>query len=136
MTWRFALLFLSVMAIGVGDARAQDLTVQVTTPEDGSVVDVRPPVAGTVSDSDAEVWVLVHPMLIQTYFVQEKPNVRPDGGSWQILAHVGRPAMDEGLQFEIIAIANPDGQLRAGMELPAIPAAEARSAPIYVTRGP
>jgi hypothetical protein len=71
-------------------------------------------VQGKVSDPDAKVWVIVHPLEVSDYWVQAKPSVSEDG-TWRVKVYVGRPGPDDvGKSFEILALANPQSELREG----------------------
>jgi len=61
MTRKFAFLGL-LLLIGGFPAQSQTLTVEITSPVDGSSVGERPYVEGSVSSRQAAVWVVVRPM--------------------------------------------------------------------------
>jgi len=107
--------------------------IQITEPEDGAKVPRRPYVVGTVTDTEAEVWVVVHPMETSEYWVQPRPTVRDDG-TWKTKIHIGRKgSVDKGKDFEIRAFANPTEDISEG-KTSYWPKAEAKSEVIEVTR--
>jgi len=117
-----------------GHAGAQQLTLSVKSPLDNGNVVERDFVEGTVSDPRASVSVIVHPMEVGDYWVQQNVNVRKNG-TWRVQIHIGRPgAVDAGKRFEIRAVANPNTALREGTKLSTWPQVQAQSDIIEVTR--
>ena len=115
-------------------ASAGQMNVIISSPPDGSTVDRRPIVEGTVSDPTASVWVVVHPLEVSDYWVQPRINVR-DSGSWKVQIHIGRSgSIDVGKLFEIRAVANPDVVLHEGKVLDGWPKAAAISNMIEIIR--
>ena len=113
---------------------SNELSIQITAPGDNASVDWRPTVQGTVSDPNATVWVVVHPVNTGGYWVQ--PSVGVDGdGKWRVQIYVGRaPDADVDVHFEIMAVAQPKANLKEGDVLSAWPTAEAKSQVIAVIR--
>lgn len=134
MTWRTVLLALPILAFGWTTVGAQTITIEVTAPPDGAAVDRQELVMGMVSDPSAVVHLLIRPLANGDYYVQPQPTVNPIDGSWQIGGYFGDPDTSSGTLFEIVAVANPDVPLRRGDRLPALPASDAHSPPISVTR--
>ena len=133
MTRKFAFLGL-LLLIGGFPAQSQTLTVEITSPVDGSSVGERPYVEGSVSSRQAAVWVVVRPMESSDYWVQPRVTVRSDGG-WKVKIYVGRPgAVDVGKDFEVRAVANPRRKLTEGQVLDDWPASEAISNVVEVVR--
>jgi len=123
-----------LLAVSVLIAGEEQLKVRITAPADKSQVPERPLVEGTVSDANASVWVVVHPMEVADYWVQPAVTVREDG-TWKVMAYMGRPGdIDVGKQFEIMAFANPAEPLKEGDVLKGWPKAQAKSQVIEVTR--
>ncbi|HEY2170373.1 MAG TPA: hypothetical protein VGJ30_12155 [Candidatus Angelobacter sp.] len=109
--------------------------IQITSPTDGATVPERPFVEGTVSDPNATVWVVIHPMEVSDYWVQPKTSMR-GGGRWKVQVYAGRPGTpDVGKHFEIRAVANPKQPLREGIKLTDWPNAQLQSPIIEVVRG-
>ncbi len=128
---------LALAAVGVvlsTIASAGEVNVAISSPTDGSPVGQRPIVKGTVSDPNASVWVVVHPLEVSDYWVQPRITVR-DSGSWKVQIHIGRPgSVDVGKLFEVRAVANPEVELREAKVLGGWPRAAAISNVIEVIR--
>jgi len=108
--------------------------VQITSPLDKSQVHERTFIEGTVSDPQAKVWVILHPLELSDYWVQPAVTVRKDG-TWRVNAYLGRPGnIDVGKQFELMVIAKPEEPLKEGDVLMSWPEAQAKSQVIEVTR--
>ncbi len=127
-------IFLALLAALGSLLWAVELEITITTPEDGASVVRRPIVQGTVSDPEADVWVVLHPAEVADYWVQPPVTVRKDS-TWKVQIYIGRPgSLDVDKQFEIIAFANPEDTLEVGQVLGDWPEAEARSDVVEVTR--
>jgi hypothetical protein len=114
--------------------RANISTLSITSPHDREVVDRRPVVSGRVSTPNVSVWVIVHPMESSSYWVQPPTSMHADG-VWGVQIYVGsQKTLDEGKQFEIMAVANPKLDLQEGMILDRWPVAEQISPVIQVER--
>ena len=112
----------------------KDQPIQITAPADNEQVGELPIIEGTVSDSTAKVWVIVHPMEVSDSWVQPPVTMR-EGGKWKVQIHIGRPgAVDVGKHFEIVAVANPKSGLKEGDKLKGWPEAKWKSQVIEVTR--
>lgn len=122
-----------VVALSSATTVAQ-MKVAITSPADGSSVVERPTVEGTISDSKATIWVVVHPLEVSDYWVQPRVTVR-ETGSWKVQIFVGRPGrVDVGKLFEIRAVANPKTALHEGLVLDRWPESAAISELIEVAR--
>src|SRR5215813_748121 len=76
---------------------------RITTPANNEQVEELPFVEGTVSDANATVWVVVHPMEVPDYWVQSPASPR-EGNKWRVQIHIGRPGTDDVKKhFEIMA---------------------------------
>lgn len=114
--------------------RANISTLSITSPHDGEVVDRRPVVSGRASTPNVSVWVIVHPMESSGYWVQPATSMHADG-VWGGQIYVGsQKTLDEGKQFEIMAVANPKLDLKEGMVLDRWPVAEQVSPVIQIER--
>lgn len=114
-------------------ANAEQLKISITSPRDGASVSEKQVIKGKVSNPDAEVWVIIHPMIAGLgYWVQ--PSVTVDeNGNWEVEAYIGVSG-DSGKQFQIRAVANPKKRIKEGDILQKWPKAERRSKVIKVTR--
>jgi hypothetical protein len=132
-TWLLSLLAVTALALA-GSARAADApTVIIHKPANGAEVDHRQEVSGKVSDPNADVWVVVHPMETSDFWIQPHVTVREDG-SWKVIAYFGNadPA-HKGKRFEVRAFANPSDKLTEGKSN-SWPVAEAKSNVLEVNR--
>jgi hypothetical protein len=107
-------------------------TISITEPKDEAFVPERPSVKGTISDSSAKVWVIVHPMRESKYWVQ--PSITVQDSAWEVVAYIGKGETGVGERFEIMAVVNPKKELKAGDILPGWPEAQSKSQVIQVTR--
>jgi len=115
------------------ELEAPKATLRITAPSDEAQVPERPLVEGTVADPKAEVWVIVHPMAVSDYWVQQRLTPKADG-TWKVKIYVGKGPIGVGEQFEIMAVANPKVQLNEGDVLSGWPEAQWESQVIEVTR--
>jgi hypothetical protein len=107
--------------------------LDISVPVSGEV-GWRPDVEGRVTDPKAEVWVVVHPVGLSSYWIQSPVTVRKDG-KWQVSVYIGRAGdIDIGKKFEIMAIAYPRKMLTEGQVLSEWPKAKWRSDIIIVVR--
>lgn len=108
--------------------------IQITSPHDGSEVLWRTYAEGKISDLDAEVWVIVHPMDVSAYWVQPSVSVKEDG-TWKVQIYLGRAEdIDVGKKFEIVAVANPSDVFSEADILGGWPDAQWSSQVVTVTR--
>jgi hypothetical protein len=137
--------YLNVSPAGLTNGQAptapQKLQFQITVdvPKDKSTVCTRPSVQGSIAEEIAkdvrgQVWIVVHPLEINDYFVQVPASV---GGNhqWKALPYFGRPTLDAGKSFEFKAFAGPTQPLRKEMKLDDWPDAKWSSDLVAVTRG-
>lgn len=101
--------------------------ITITSHKDQQSVALEPIIRGKVYSNKAQVWVIVHPMETEGYWVQQKATVRSDA-KWYTQIFIGREGTeDSGKHFEIMAVANPKKPLARGDVLDAWPEAMARS---------
>ncbi len=131
MNRRQLVLTLPMLSLGWTAAAAQDITIEITSPEDGAEVGPQEVVMGTVSDPTVNVWVFVRPTATGVYYPQPQPTVHPTNGSWRIRCHFGDSTTPSGEEFEIVAIATRN----AVPDTPGttLPDRIAQSPPVYVT---
>ena len=107
--------------------------LEITRPVSGAV-NWRPHVEGRVSDPKAEVWVIVHPVGLSSYWTQPPVTVRRDG-TWRVPVYIGRAGdIDVGKEFEIMAIAYPKQRLTEGRVFSEWPKVKWRSDVVTVVR--
>ena len=110
------------------------LKISLSSPKNNAKVWMRPKVKGTVTDTKANVIVVVHPIETSDYWVQPSASVTSNG-SWSTSIYIGREgSVDVGKGFEIMAFANPKGTYSEGDVLSDWPKSKARSEKINVTR--
>jgi hypothetical protein len=108
--------------------------IQILSPSSDSLVNARTYVKGYVSNPKANVWLVIHPMDVSSYWVQPSITVTKKG-TWKVLAYFGRASnIDVGKKFELIAVANPKITLKEGDVLGGWPTSEWSSEMIEVTR--
>lgn len=78
--------------------------VVITDPRNGTMVETRYLVQGAVSNPNSRVYVIVHPLGIETMGVIGSPLVGVDG-KWQIYAYFPEKSLRISDQYELIAIA-------------------------------
>ncbi len=107
--------------------------LEISVPVSG-VVNWRPVVEGRVTDPKAEVWVIVHPVGLSSYWIQPPVTVRRDG-TWRVSVYIGRAGdIDTGKEFEIMAIADPKESLTEAQVFSEWPKAKWRSDIVTVVR--
>lgn len=130
-------LFLAVISVFLMiDVYGQNLTINITEPQNTDRVCWRDWVRGTISDPNLQVFVLIHPVATNRFWVQPIPD---RGSQWRSYCYFGEP--DRGIeeQFEIIAVASGNKTLfKEGDTLPSPlpdnPQILVRSRPVLVTR--
>ncbi|OFX59574.1 MAG: hypothetical protein A2046_04145 [Bacteroidetes bacterium GWA2_30_7] len=107
--------------------------LQVINITDSLKVGWRQVIKGKIVDISKKVYVIVHPMSIQGYWVQPNTTISSDG-TWNCNAYIGRNTQDIGIEYEIMAIANPKIVLNEGDVLNSWPEAEWHSNVVTVIR--
>jgi hypothetical protein len=112
---------------------AEQLTISITAPKKGVEVNHRYEVSGKVSDSKADVWVVVRPMEQSDFWVQPPVTVDNDG-TWKVTVYFGEAGLAHvGKRFEVRAFANPTGKISEG-KTAQWPKASAQSNVVEVVR--
>ena len=112
---------------------SEKIEIAITDPGDDAKVPARHRVRGTTNDTEAEIWLVVHPTEIDSMWVQGRANIKKDG-TWVVSAAFGEPNMHQGKPYAILAVANPKEPLKKGQQLHDWPEAEAWSPVVEVTR--
>ena len=107
--------------------------IVITSPADNARVAQREIVRGKVNNHNLHVWVIIHPMSGNQYWVQPKVTIKQDG-QWSVQSHFGRPNMDSNENFEVKAVAEPLVQLKEGDILANWPVAKFSTSIIEVIR--
>ena len=95
------------------DRPPADLEIEITSPSDGGTVCREGRVEGTTSVSGQPVYVLVHPIKTDTWWVQ---NTSAPLMEWRTTAYFGTTSKGVGEDFEILAMA-ACGRYEAGHRL-------------------
>ncbi len=114
-------------------ANSSDVTIEIIHPKNNSEVGHNELVRGKVTQNDINIYVLVHPMLTNLWWVQRPPAGINSDGSWQTIAYFGTENQGIGEYFELSAIAT-DRNYKEGQTLKEIPANAVRSDIITVKR--
>lgn len=116
-------------------AVSQQPTITIDMPRDLAEVPWRACVSGTVSDENAQLVAVVHPVEVGSFWVQQAISLRPHG-RFEVPLYIGESAhgLHAGQTFEIRIVSNPYQGLKEGMLLPGWPAAEGASPVIRVVR--
>lgn len=117
--FKFLITLLAIFfLILIGNVYSQRLSIIITEPKDGKEVCWRSMVKGTISDPNLQVFVAIHPMATDRFWIQPIPNMRSDG-RWEAYCYFGEPNVGIGEPFEIIAIASRNRNLfKEGTILP------------------
>lgn len=87
-------------------------TVEILSPSPDTQVEVTALIKGKVSDPKLNIYVFVHPLMTNLWWVQRLPSPPNRDGSWQSIAYFGtKQGEGVGEYFEIMAIAAPDRSL-------------------------
>lgn len=85
--------------------------VEILSPRTDSQVEITVLVKGKVSDPKLHVYLFVHPLLTNLWWVQPIPSPPNKDGSWASIAYFGEAEKGVGEYFEILAIAAPERAL-------------------------
>ncbi len=110
-----------------------DVRIQIESPQQNAEVGLTEIVNGKVSNPKAQVYVLVHPLLTNLWWVQRIPSPPNQDGTWQTLCYFGTETKGIGESFEIAAIVTKD-KLEEGQMLPELPKDVVRSDIVTVRR--
>lgn len=111
-----------------------DVQINIDSPKEGDFVEQRYMVKGRISDPEFPVYVLVHPIEADQWWVQRIPEVAGNG-VWQSLCFFGTADKGRGEQFEVLALVCKK-HLREGQTIKTgkVPQGGLRSEIITVTR--
>ena len=112
------------------------LEVHITSLNNNSMLPCTTYVEGTITDPNAEVWIVVHPMSTKDFYVGNTIGVREAGSPWKVLLFVGTcgDSIFVGQHFEIRAISNPKANLYKEKTFRNWPESEAKSQVVEVIR--
>jgi hypothetical protein len=112
---------------------AARLQIAISSPQDGAAIPWRTCVTGKVSDPSVEVWLVISDKSGNHYVEPGPLSVKPTG-VWSGRPYIAekKPALFNGLNLEMRAIANPTVRLAEGMVLDRWPSGQASSPVIDV----
>ena len=88
---KFLITLLAIIfLIFIGNVYSQRLSIVITEPKDGKEVCWRSMVKGTISDPNLQVFMAIHPMATDKFYIQPIPNMRSDG-RWEAYCFFGEP---------------------------------------------
>ena len=123
---------------------APRIEVKILEPVHDAEVGQRVLVRGEAIPAPVVLYVLVHPLGTDQWWVQDVPLVQNDG-RWNVNAYIGAETLGRGELFEILAVATNenwvlrllrDARLAPAQRLATIPEAFARSNLVVVKRKP
>ncbi|MBI4670844.1 MAG: hypothetical protein HY741_04140 [Chloroflexi bacterium] len=110
----FALVASGILAIvawsWLAGSGVTPVKISINDPQDGTNVTLRYLAKGTVSDADAKVYVILHPLTVSEMWVQQTPIVDAQG-NWQSTVIFGTDTLGIGDRYELIALATNDNFL-------------------------
>jgi hypothetical protein len=115
---------------------------RIISPSNGANVGLRTLIEGEVSPIPADIYVLVHPLSTDRWWVQGVPLVQNDG-RWNVLVYAGTETLGVQERYEILAVATNESRVirllrgnypTPGQQLEAIPPYLAKSNVIVVRR--
>lgn len=135
------IVFLSLsifLIINASKIYSEELKLTIVKPKSDAEICRRTIVEGTISDPKLQVYVAIHPMATDKFWIQPIPTISSDG-KWKSYCYFGEPNIGIGEPFEIIAIASRNKKLfKEGDTLPSPlpdnPQILIRSNPVTVTR--
>lgn len=87
--------------------------LSITNPLDGTKVNWRPAIEGKITNVNKNIYLIVHPLGENSYWVQPNVSISRDG-NWKGIVYLGRAKKDIAKEFEVIAVANPEVDLKIG----------------------
>jgi hypothetical protein len=104
-----------MLSLLVHSSAVAQQAISITEPTNGTKVCTRHWVKGETTEKTTPI-LIVHPVSTGEFWAQE-PVAPPQSGKWQLFAHFGRPNMDVGEEFEVLAYIAPRIQLGPGQPL-------------------
>ena len=115
------------------DKALEKVQIQIESPKQNAEVAMEDTVRGKVSDSRVPVYVLVHPLKTNQWWVQRMPSPANQDGSWRTTCFFGTETQGAGEEFEVLALATTE-KLKEGQVLKELPKCGARSDIVTVKR--
>ena len=127
---KILIIFMSVMPTYA----SQEIDILIQSPHNQAEVDRPAKVEGTVSNINANIYLIVHPEGVPEYWVQPRAIVN-EKGIWTSKVYLGRPEnVDPKKYYEIMAVANPISSIKESDVLKNWPTAKGASQIIQVRR--
>lgn len=123
----------SLILLGSSIVDAQNIRIRIERPNQGAEVGHIELVRGNVSDLNAPIYVLVHPMLTKLWWIQRLPSPPNQDGSWQTICYFGTETKGINEYFEVVAIVTLR-KLKEGQTISDLPSDAIRSDIIMVKR--
>lgn len=118
----------------VPEEKKYEKGIRITSPKNTEKVAWRPVIKGNTGDPNSDVWIIVHPMAVSTYWAQPKASMR-NNGEWKVQIYLGTSdGQGVGEIFEIMAISNPAEEINEGSTFKGWPKAEYQSEIVEVKR--
>lgn len=111
-----------------------DIRIQIESPQQNAEIGLTEIVKGKVSNQKGKVYVLVHPLLTNLWWVQRFPSPPNQDGTWQTLCFFGTETKGIGEPYEVVAIVTSK-KYEEGQTLTELPGDSIRSDIITVKRG-
>lgn len=86
-------------------------TIEILHPKSDSKVKHKELIKGKVSNTKYNIYVFVHPLLTDLFWIQRIPSPPNKTGSWRSIAYFGTEKKGCGEFFEVVAIAAPQKEL-------------------------
>lgn len=104
------ILLVLIGTIWFANRPTPSIDLKILAPSDGSECENKTIVQGKVSPSQSVVYVLVHPLSTNIWWVQNLPLVQNDG-HWQTQVYLGEENVGIKESYEIIAVATNENYL-------------------------
>lgn len=115
------------------DKALEKVQIQIESPKQNGEVAMRDMVRGKISDPKVPVYVLVHPLKGNQWWVQPLPSPANQDGSWRTSCFFGAEIQGIGEEFEVLALATTE-KLKEGQIFKELPKCGARSDIVTVKR--
>lgn len=129
----FFFLFFGICLLNSSVIVADEIDIQITKPQQDEEVGHQELVRGTISTQNVQVYVLMHPMATNLWWVQRLPSSINKDGSWKTLCYFGTKNQGIGEYFEVIAIVTAE-ELEEGQTVREFPGDSVRSDIVTVIR--
>ena len=130
----FSIFLLSVACDNKDDnAHLKDVQVTIEYPKQDAEVGFRDIVKGKVSKPDVNIYLLLHPLATNIFWVQKLPSAINEDGSWSTICYFGTETLGLAEHFELVAIVT-DYKLLAGQKLRTLPQRGIKSNIVTVRR--